>query len=272
MISCGNRNCNALNPPTAKFCMQCGTELVIPNLTPNIFTASSKNFIENLGGGVQLEMIYIPGGTFEMGDYDGHASENPPHQVNIKPFYLGKYVFTQEQYQAVTGTNPSEFPSAKCPIMYVSWNQTMGFCKKLSQKTDKNYRLPSEAEWEYACRAGTQTKYYFGDDQEQLGNYAWYSDNIKMGTQPVGQKKPNQFGLYDMHGNVWEWCSDRWHENYYNAPTDGSSWETGTDNNRVLRGGSWISNVLDCRSANRVRLPVDYYVKFFSFRVALGLA
>jgi formylglycine-generating enzyme required for sulfatase activity len=281
MISCVNQNCNTLNPPTAKFCMQCGTKIVIPSLsvnpssafgddfTLNPLTASSKNFIENLGGGVQLEMIAIPGGTFEMGDYDGNASEKPPHQVNIKPFYLGKYVFTQEQYQAVKGTNPSRFQGAKRPVEQVNWNQTMEFCKKLSQKTGRNYRLPSEAEWEYACRAGTQTKYYFGDDEKQLGNYAWYDGNSNWETHPVGEKEPNQFGLYDMHGNVWEWCSDRWHENYHNTLTDGSSWETGTGDNRVRRGGSWSLNAVLCRSTFRLRYSAGFYLRNLGFRVAL---
>jgi formylglycine-generating enzyme required for sulfatase activity len=272
MIPCGNRDCNDLNPTTAKFCMQCGTKLLLPNLTPNIFTPSSKHFTENLGGEVQLEMIYIPGGTFEMGDYDGKASENPPHAVIIKPFYLGKYVFTQEQYQAVTGANPSKFQGAKRPVEQVNWNQSMGCCKKLSQKTGRNYRLPSEAEWEYACRAGTQTKYHFGDDEKQLGSYAWYVDNSNRKTHPVGQKKPNQFGLYDMHGDVWEWCSDRWHENYYNVPTDGSSWEAGTDDKRVQRGGSWRNDAVHCRSAARFRDPAAYSYNLVGFRVALDFA
>jgi formylglycine-generating enzyme required for sulfatase activity len=269
MISCVNQNCNTLNPPAAKFCIECGTKLVIPSLPVNPLPASSKNFIEDLGGGVQLEMIYIPGGIFEMGDYDGNASEKPPHQVNINPFYLGKYVFTQEQYQAVKGTNPSKFQGAKRPVEQVNWNQTMEFCKKLSQKTGKNYRLPSESEWEYACRAGTKTKYYFGDDEKQLGDYAWYDGNSNWETHPVGQKKPNQFGLYDMHGNVWEWCSDRWHENYYNTLTDGSSWETGTDNNRVRRGGSWSFSAALCRSAFRLRYSPGFYLRNLGFRVAL---
>ena len=145
----------------------------------------------------------------------------------------------------------------------------MGCCKKLSQKTGRNYRLPSEAEWEYACRAGTQTRYYFGDDESRLGEYAWYKDNSKGKTHPVGEKEPNQFGLYDIYGNVWEWCSDRWHDNYNGAPTDGSSWETGTGDRRILRGGAWFDFPVSYSSSSRPYWGADYRTDGIGFRVAL---
>jgi hypothetical protein len=152
------------------------------------------------------------------------------------------------------GNSPSSFKdNPKNPVESVSWNDAQAFCQKLSEKTGKKYRLPSEAEWEYACRAGSQTRYYFGDNAELLGQYAWYRYNSASKTHPVGQKKPNNWGLYDMHGNVWEWCEDGWHENYQNAPKDCSAWNDNHSqtNRRVLRGGSWYYSLRYCRSACR---------------------
>jgi len=193
--------------------------------------------------------------------------EKPVHPVSVKPFFMGKYPIIQEQYQAVMKKKPSSFKGVRNPVEKVSWNDAVKFCEKLSQKTGRIYRLPSEAEWEYACCSGTQTKYCFGDDGERLKDYAWYDNNSERKTHQVGRKKPNAFGLYDMHGNVWEWCSDRWHNNYNNAPTDGSSWETGKDDIRVLRGGSWGSDATDCRSANRTRDYANYCFSLSGFRV-----
>ncbi|TAD93461.1 MAG: formylglycine-generating enzyme family protein, partial [Oscillatoriales cyanobacterium] len=223
----------------------------------------ARVFTDNLGDGITIDMIAIPGGSFVMGSPSTEAGrssdEGPQHTVTVAPFFMGKYEVTQAQYQAVMGNNPSRFKGAKRPVENVSWDEAVEFCRKLTQKTGKSYRLPSEAEWEYACRAGTTTPFYFGDTiTPELVNY---DGNYPYGAAPkglyrqqttdVGSFPPNSFGLYDMHGNVWEWCSDKWHGNYSGAPTDGSSWETGTDNNRVLRGGSWNLNAVNCRSANR---------------------
>jgi len=246
-------------------------KLIIPRPTPEIPIIdedTSSNFIENLGNGIELKMIAIPGGSFQMGDNELHYTKRV-HRVNIEPFYLGKYQVTQEQYQAVMGKNPSHFKGDKLPVKNVSWNDAVEFCQKLSQKTGNKYRLPSESEWEYACRAGNRKKYCFANDEKQLGNYAWYIDNSNGETHPVGQKKPNKFGLYDMHGNVWEWCSDRWHESYKGAPTDGSSWETNAgENHRVLRGGSWETSAKYCRAGSRNRTHASNHSKLCGFRVA----
>lgn len=215
----------------------------------------AKSFVEDLGNGVKLEMLLIPKGSFLMGSADGDESafgqEKPQHRVEItEAFYLGKYQITQGQWQAVMGNNPSKFKKGNdYPVERVSWDDCHEFLEKLNQKTGKQYRLPSEAEWEYACRAGTTTKYYFGDDAKQLGKYAWFNGNANSETRPVGQKKPNQFGLYDIHGNVWEWCEDSW-ENNFGTPRTQKPLVASSDT-RVLRGGSWFSFPRICCSVRR---------------------
>ena len=210
-----------------------------------------NQFTEKLPNQVTLEMVSLPAGKFLMGSSESD-DEKPQHQVKVNSFAIGQYPITQEQYQKVMGTNPSYFKNnPQNPVEKVSWDDAQAFCKKLSQLTGKTYRLPTETEWEYACRAGTTTRYYFGDDANQLGDYAWYDGNSQGTTHPVGQKKPNGWGLYDMSGNVWEWCEDNWHYNYENAPRDGSAWLTNDNDDRILRGGSWGNYPDDCRSAIR---------------------
>ncbi|QEI43155.1 Serine/threonine-protein kinase F [Dolichospermum sp. UHCC 0315A] len=225
---------------------------------------SAKYFTEDLGNGVTLEMVEIPGGTFIMGSPESEAKrrsdESPQHQVTVPSFYMGKYELTQVQYQAIIGTNPSYFKGDNRPVEGVSWNNAVKFCKKLSQKTGKKYRLPSEAEWEYACRAGTTTPFYFGESitpdlVNYNRNYTYASapkGKYRQQTTDVGTFPPNSFGLYDMHGNLWEWCQDEYKNNYINAPTDGRAltspiwWRE-----KLLRGGSWSFDPVYCRSAYR---------------------
>ncbi|HAX75477.1 MAG TPA: Sulphatase-modifying factor protein [Cyanobacteria bacterium UBA11372] len=243
----------------------------------------ARYFTEDLGNGVGLEMVAIPGGTFQMGEPDKYNWEKPVHQVTIKPFFMSKYPITQEQWQAVMGDNPSDLKSVKLPVHNVSWRDAKEFCAKLSQKTRKNYGLPSEAEWEYACRAGTTTPFYFGEAiTPDLVNYYGYKPYVsppkglfRHATQ-VGSFPPNSFGLYDMHGNFWEWCQDVWHDNYNGAPCNGSSWETGGVDDRVQRGGSWIGGypsvgAIACRSANRSRKSLGDRDGNHGFRVAVTL-
>jgi len=220
--------------------------------------------MENLGDGLTLEMVSIPGGRFLMGSplsEEGRESyESPQRWVNVPPFFLGKYPVTQGQYQEVMGNNPSRFKGASRPVEQVSWEEATEFCEKLSQRTGRFYRLPSEAEWEYACRAGTTTPFYFGetittDLVNYDGDYTYGSAPAGVDreqTTAVGSFPPNAFGLYDMHGNAWEWCQDVWHRSYNGAPTDGSAWLSGGDSRyRLLRGGSWAFYPKNCRSAYR---------------------
>ena len=207
---------------------------------------------------IGMEFVRIPAGEFAMGsppDEEGrYSDEGPVHHVTIEnPFYMGRYEVTQEQWRTVMGDNPSRFKSDNLPVECVSWDDVQDFIRKLNRKegTDK-YRLPSEAEWEYACRAGTTTRYSFGDGESKLGDYAWYRDNSDYQTHLVGQKKPNPWGLYDMHGNVWEWVQDCWHGNYNGAPDDGSAWAEYYSCLRVARGGGWRSDLRCCRSATRI--------------------
>ncbi len=215
-----------------------------------------------------IEFVQVPAGDFMMGSNE-YNTEQPVRKVTIrKPFFLSKYPVTQKQWKAVIGSNPSKFKGDDLPVERVSLNDVQEFVRKLNgmEGTDK-YRLPSEAEWEYACRAGTTTRYYFGDDESKLGDYAWYRDNSNQKTHPVGQKKPNPWGLYDMHGNVWEWCQDGWHDNYNGAPSDGSPWEGGNSSRRVLRGGCWSYYARRCRSALRYNLGPGVRSSCIGFRV-----
>lgn len=204
--------------------------------------------------GVKLEMVYIPGGEFLMGSNESR-DEGPIHRVKLSPYFIGKYPVTQAQWKAVMGNNPSRFQGDDLPVETVSWQDANKFCETISAKTGKTYRLPTEAEWEMACRAGSNTRYYFGDDKKLLGEYAWFSENAGGKTHPVGQKKPNDWGLFDMHGNVWELCADWYDGSYYGecdklrivtdplGPAAGSL--------RVIRGGSWAAYAVYCRSAIR---------------------
>ncbi|MDB9404630.1 SUMF1/EgtB/PvdO family nonheme iron enzyme [Microcystis sp. CS-574] len=239
----------------------------------------SQYFREDLGNGITLEMVAIPGGTFTMGsppnEKDSYDDERPQHEVNVPPFFIGKYPITQAQWRAIASRtdlkvkqdldfNPAYFKdrpdSDRRPVEQVNWYDAIEFCARLSKLTRREYRLPSEAEWEYACRAGTTTPFYFGETiTGELANYdasKIYAEEpngeYREETTPVGQFPPNAFGLYDMHGNVWEWCADTWHGNYDGAPRDDSVWiKNGYNNRSPLRGGSWCLNPSLCRSAYR---------------------
>ncbi len=201
----------------------------------------------DLGGGVKMDLVRIEAGSFQMGSVDG---EKPVHAVRIsKPFYMGKAEVTQAQWKAVMGDNPSYFKGDDLPVEQVTWDDAQEFCRKLSLKARREVRLPTEAEWEYACRAGGTGKWTFGDREFDLQDYAWYSDNSEAKTHPVGLRKPNAWGLYDVHGNVWEWCADRYGSYSANEAKDPIGLASGEA--RVLRGGSWYNYPHYCRSARR---------------------
>jgi formylglycine-generating enzyme required for sulfatase activity len=248
-------------------------------------------FVEDLGNGVILEMAAIPGGTFIMGSPPeelGHRdNESPQHQVTVQPFFMGKYQVTQAQWRFVAQLaqvnreleqDPSNFKGDNRPVEQVSWYDAVEFCDRLSNHTKEQYRLPSEAEWEYTCRAGTTTPFYCGetistDLANYDGNYT-YGGGAKgvyrKETTEVGRfGVANNFGLYDMHGNVWEWCQDDWHNDYEGAPTDGSAWLNNEEDNngKLLRGGSWYYYPEPCRSASRNYDLLDYYTYYIGFRV-----
>ena len=263
-----------------------------------------QGFVENCNG-VSLDMILIPSGTFTMGapstEEDSSDSERPQHQVSLSLFFMGRYPITQAQWKAIAildpihlrlDPDPSRFKGDNRPVENVSWQDAIEFCARLSRYTGKNYRLPSEAEWEYACRAGTTTPFHFGETlSTEIANYSGTA--YGRGEKGIYRKETtdvnlfkvaNAFGLSDMHGNVWEWCLDPWHENYNNAPTDGRVWDEESENNNryqnilnnlekliedkrshVVRGGSWIDYPWYCRSAYRGNL--DGRDAFFGFRV-----
>lgn len=261
----------------------------------------AQYFIESLGSAVELEMVSIPGGKFQMGsppppeEPESGEDERPQHLVNIKPFFMGRYPITQAQWRAIASLpkikrelklEPSCFKGDNRPVERISWYEALEFCQRLSKKTGREYRLPSEAEWEYACRARTPTPFHFGKTvTTNLANYCGQDPKINgvlcqgtYGKEPcgvyrkqtteVGSFPANAFGLYDMHGNVWEWCADCEHDDYQGAPSDGSSWlNDGNSEYRILRGGSWDSFPQLCRSASHFSEDASITDKKFGFRV-----
>jgi formylglycine-generating enzyme required for sulfatase activity len=222
----------------------------------------------DLGGGVKIEFVEVPAGSFMMGG--NRALEFPPHQVTFsKKFILGKYEITQAQWHAVMGSNPSHYyENTERPVENVSWEDCQEFIQKLNSLGQAKFRLPSEAEWEYACQARNTGSYCFGDDTSKLGDYAWYRKSSTYATTfPVGQKQPNAWGLYDMHGNVSEWCQDGCHRVYDKAPADGRAWENPADKKRAVRGGSWVDDDWSCRSACRAFTYRDYHDDNTGFRL-----
>jgi formylglycine-generating enzyme required for sulfatase activity len=234
-----------------------------------------SNMTLDLGNGVTMKLILIPAGKFIMGSPESEKGRRkdaaPQREVVItKPFYMGVTEVTQAQYKAVTGVNPSKYKDPTNPVEMVYWNDTVEFCRKLSQKTGKTVRLPTEAEWEYACRAGTTTAFSFGDSESDLGDYGWSDSNSGDKPHPVGQKKPNPWGLYDMYGSMWEWCQDFFSIYAAGAVTDPAGPGSGTDH--VLRGGSWITPWAACRSASRRGGTLEDHNQTFGFRVVVSVS
>ncbi len=268
-------------------------ELVTVDVQGKIIKRHSKQaqyFVENLGDGVALEMVSIGGGTFQMGapqnEFGTIEDERPQHLVTLKDFSVGRYPITQAQWRVVANfpkiqhdldPNPSYFKKDNLPVECVSWYEAGEFCARLLQKTRRVYRLPSEAEWEYACRAQTSSSFHFGatittDLANYCGQEQQFNGVYRKRTTEVGIFPANAFGLHDMHGNVWEWCADYQHEDYYDAPSDGSVWmKDGNSEYRILRGGSWDYSPSYCRCASRFFDNPSYKNKEFGFRVVCCL-
>jgi formylglycine-generating enzyme required for sulfatase activity len=248
-------------------------------------SGQAQGFCEPLTDDLALNMLLIPPGSFLMGSPEGEecrsGDEGPLHPVQLQGFFIAQTPITQAQWRAVMGSNPSYFSghreSDPRPVERVSWHDAMEFCSRLSQRTGCTYTLPSEAQWEYACRAGTTTPFAFGHTlTDELANYnarETYANGAKgeyrRETTPVGSFPPNAWGLYDMHGNVWEWCLDHWHDSYEGAPGDGSAWinKDEKEETRLLRGGSWYFDPGNCRSAFRFPAQPVNAVELVGFRV-----
>jgi formylglycine-generating enzyme required for sulfatase activity len=260
-------------PPTPSLVSPTGTPLT--QLTP-MSKLKQGEFRDKLKDGTDAPaMVWLPKGKFKMGS-NQYSSEKPIHEVTIDyEFAVGKYPVTFAEYDKFCDSTRQKKPEdegwrrGNRPVIYVNWNDARDYCEWLSEQTGQVYRLLSEAEWEYACRAGSTGKYCFGDDVHQLASYGWFNGNSGGKTQPVGQKKPNQFGLYDMHGNVWEWCEDVWHENYNGAPNDGNAWLVGGDSKlHLLRGGSWGDDDNNLRCAARGRYDATLRNYYGGFRLS----
>jgi formylglycine-generating enzyme required for sulfatase activity len=239
---------------------------------------STEQFTEDPGNGIQLDMLIIPAGMFKMGSplHQGNIEEQPQHFVTIKSFMMGKFLITQGQWKAVMGKlPPCRFKGDHLPVERVSWEDTQKFCQRLSKQTGRNYHLPSESQWEYACRAGTSTPFSFGetltsDIANFNGEHIFKREprGIYFHSTSEGGKFPlNAFGLYDMHGNLWEWCADNWLDDYSSSPRDESAYQNHEDLYRVARGGSWHEPARLCRSAARLRVLQSEAEEFIGFRV-----
>ena len=216
----------------------------------------NNNYSSGTTSGLNSDnMIYVEGGTFNMGSNDGGEDEKPVHEVTVNSFYISKYEVTQKEWISIMGNNPSNFKGDSLPVENVSWDKVQEFIKKFNQKTGKNYRLPTEAEWEYAARGGKKSKGYKYSGSNNINDVAWHSSNSSSKTHEVGTKQPNELGIYDMSGNVWEWCSDWYGENYYGSSPSNNPKGPNSGDYRVLRGGSWGD--LDDLSRSAVRYSYD---------------
>lgn len=254
----------------------------VENFCENPVRENNPSTVSNLiRNSIGMEFILVPSGEFEMGSPSNEKRrklwESPVHKVTIKkPFYLGKYPVTQEQWSKIMGSNPSYFRGEKHPVETVSWEDTQVFIQKLNAvenagEENSAYRLPTEAEWEYTARAGSESSYFFGDFESRLKEYAWFLENSGLETHPVGQKKPSSWGFYDLYGNVGEWVQDEYHISYKGAPSDGRAWENLFPSIsvpvRIRRGGGWNGNAGCCRSAERLFAAQDKKFNSVGFRI-----
>ena len=238
--------------------------------TAGMSQAQKERIIQNLIN----NMVYVEGGTFMMGatseqGSDADSDENPIHQVTLSSFSIGRYEVTQEEWQAVMGSNPAEFRGSKRPVENVSWNDCQEFIRKLNAMTGKQFRLPSEAEWEYAARGGNRSRGYKYAGSNDLSSVAWHDDNSGGQTHEVGSKQPNELGLFDISGNVWEWCQDWYDPNYYSSSPSSNPCNTAAASTRVGRGGSWYGKAKKCRIPQRHKGAPDFKDDDMGLRLAM---
>ncbi len=236
----------------------------------NVF--NEKTNLSLTVNGVSFDMVYVEGGTFDMGATSEQGSyadsdEYPVHSVTLSDYYIGKCEVTQELWEAVMGSNPSFSKGAQYPVEQVSWNDCQEFISRLNSLTGRTFRLPTEAEWEYAARGGNKSRHFKYSGSDNIGNVAWYWDNSGYGTHAVGTKSPNELGIYDMSGNVEEWCSDWWGDYSAGAQTNPQGPSSGSY--RVLRGGSWGNNARNCRVSDRYNYDPDYSFINIGLRLVL---
>ncbi len=241
-----------------------------------------RQFVEHVSHGLDLDLIALPGGMFHMGTLgkQGYDDERPVHQVTVAPFLMSKYLITQAQWRAIMGTLHCRFTGERLPVERVSWQAAKRFCERLSKRTRHAYSLPSEAQWEYACRAGTTTAFHYGETLTTEvanfnGEFTFRGEPrgvYRHTTTVVDQFPPNAFGLHDMHGNLWEWCADAWHDSYDGAPADDRVWSSlGKEPYRVARGGCWHDIPGVCRSAARLKVDARDAEEIIGFRVVFCL-
>ena len=236
-------------------------------------TTDKRIYTERLPSGPSFDMLLVEGGSFQMGGTDEEAidREKPIHEVEVPTFYLGKYPVTQGLWEAIMGNNPSGYKGPRHPVENVSWEDVQKFLQRLNKETKQSYRLPTEAEWEFAARGGIHTEEYLYAGSDKLSEVGWYDDNAGNGTKVVGQLLENELGLFDMSGNVYEWCEDDYHDNYEGAPLDGSAWidRPKRGGSRVLRGGAWGGAARRCRVSDRNHLAPVVRNDFVGFRLVL---
>ena len=254
--------------PTGQYVAEAKIEINNINQNQNTAKTASEKVVQSGNGSFYFEMVFVQGGTFQMGSNDGRSDEKPIHSVTLSDFYIGKTEVTQKQWRDIMGNDPSYFKNCdNCPVEQVSWDDIQGFLQKLNQKTGKIYRLPTEAEWEYAARGGNKSKRYTYSGSNNPSDVAWFTVNSRSKTHPAAQLQPNELGIYDMSGNVYEWCSD-WYGNYSSSALNNPQGSS-TGAYRIIRGGSYNFTAYDCRSTNRYDLnPDDRYVTL-GFRLVI---
>jgi len=261
-----------IKEPYAKYkCIRIISGKIVPMVKEQAIQDSLMAIQKNVAASnLKLDMVFIEGGTFQMGSNDDESNENPVHSVILSGFFIGKYEVTQKQWRDINGNNPSKFINCdNCPVEQVSWNDVQEFIQKLNQKTGKNYRLPTEAEWEYAARGGNKSSGYTYSGSNSVGDVAWYTDNSGSKTQQVGQKQQNELGLFDMSGNVWEWCSDWYGADYYQNSSTSNPKGPSSGSTRVGRGGCWYFDGQRCRTSNRSGNGPGYSYDNMGFRLVL---